>query len=251
MTGFKITLDDARFWKNCIDAVSSLITEGVFEISPDGIKLRAMDPSQIAMVVFNVGKEAFVEYSADGISNIGLNLEDLSKILSRTRGKEKLIMQLDENNKFVIEFISDTQRKFRVPILDIDSNAPLESKVEKIEFDVNMGFTAASLKEILKDVSLISANMAFNAADSSVIVEAHGDSGDIKEELKKENMNSLQLKQPAKSVFSLKYLVDITNPCPGESIVNLSLKTNAPLKLEYAINEAKLVYYLAPRIESV
>lgn len=251
MSSFKITLDDARFWKNCIDSVSSLITEGVFEISPEGIKLRAMDPSQIAMVVFNVGKEAFVEYAADGVSNIGLNLEDLSKILARTRGKEKLVMELDENNKFVIEFISDTKRKFRIPILDIDSNAPLESKVEKIEFDVSMGFSAANLKEILKDVSLISTNLAFNAADNVVVVEAHGDSGDIKEELKKENLNTFTIKQPAKSVFSLKYLIDITNPCPSESIVNISMKTNAPMKLEYAINEAKLVYYLAPRIESV
>ena len=251
MSSFKITLDDARFWKSCIDAVSSLITEGVFEISENGIKLRAMDPSQIAMVVFNVGKEAFVEYTTDGISNIGLNLEDLSKILARARGKEKLVMQLDENNKFVLEFMNDTKRKFRVPILDIDSNAPLESKVEKIEFDVNVGFPAANFKEILKDVSLISTNMTFDATEDGLIIEAHGDSGDIKEDIKKENLGSYNVKQPAKSVFSLKYLMDITNSCPNESLISLNLKTNAPLKLEYSINEAKLVYYLAPRIESV
>ncbi|MFH1470714.1 MAG: DNA polymerase sliding clamp, partial [Candidatus Micrarchaeota archaeon] len=47
---FEIQIDDARVWKNCIDAIVNLIEEGTLEIDTDGIRLRAMDPSQIAMV---------------------------------------------------------------------------------------------------------------------------------------------------------------------------------------------------------
>jgi hypothetical protein len=35
----------------------------------------------------------------------------------------------------------------------------------------------------------------------------------------------------------------------GKNLI-LSMKSNAPIKLEYKINEANLTYFLAPRIES-
>jgi hypothetical protein len=39
--------------------------------------------------------------------------------------------------------------------------------------------------------------------------------------------------------------------CPDNETVSLHLKTNSPIKVEYNIGEAKLVYYLAPRIETI
>ena len=50
---FELSLDSAKTFKDCIDAIATLIDEGHFEIGADGMKLRAMDPSQVAMVDFS------------------------------------------------------------------------------------------------------------------------------------------------------------------------------------------------------
>ena len=49
---FNAIISDTRSWKNSIDAIAALIDEGTLQIDTDGIKLRAMDPSQVALVDF-------------------------------------------------------------------------------------------------------------------------------------------------------------------------------------------------------
>ena len=56
---FKATMNDARLFRNLIGAISSLIEEADFNATPEGIKLRSMDPSHIAMVDFEWPKAAF------------------------------------------------------------------------------------------------------------------------------------------------------------------------------------------------
>ena len=82
---FELKLDNAKHWRDCIDAIVSLIDEGLFSISPEGITLKAMDPSGISMVSFTMPKKAFSKYEIEKAVSIGLNLDNLSKILARTR----------------------------------------------------------------------------------------------------------------------------------------------------------------------
>ena len=44
-------------------AISTLIEEADFNAAPEGIKLRSMDPSHVAMVDFEWNKSAFQEYT--------------------------------------------------------------------------------------------------------------------------------------------------------------------------------------------
>ncbi|MCL6088835.1 MAG: DNA polymerase sliding clamp, partial [Candidatus Marsarchaeota archaeon] len=59
---FRFVIEDARRFKSAIDSIVSLIDEGALDVTPAGLVLKAMDPSQIAMVCFSMPKAAFVEY---------------------------------------------------------------------------------------------------------------------------------------------------------------------------------------------
>ena len=43
---FKIKMADAKFLKDMMGAISILVDEATFDLTPEGIKLRAMDPPQ-------------------------------------------------------------------------------------------------------------------------------------------------------------------------------------------------------------
>lgn len=244
---FEIQIDDARVWKSCVDAIVNLIEEGTLEIEPEGIRLRAMDPSQIAMVSFFMPKAAFSEYKVASSNKIGLNFENLSKIMARTRGGERLRMNLEEN-KLAMEFFSeDSKRSFKVPLVEMP---PVSHKDLKIEHDAVVTVDAANFKEALRDAVLISSHITLEAGPSGFKVDAHGDNADLLlESGDKGEGIKVEAKQKARATFPLKYLDDISRACPESSKMTIRLKSNKPIKMEYKIGEADIVYYLAPRID--
>ncbi|MFH1285392.1 MAG: proliferating cell nuclear antigen (pcna) [Candidatus Micrarchaeota archaeon] len=245
----EIEIEDARFWKSCVDAIVNLIEEGTFEINSDGINLRAMDPSQIAMVIFSVPKSAFVKYEVSSPAKVSVNLNNLAKILSRVRNKEKLVMSLEEN-KLALQFTSPKgKRSFNIPLIDMP---PGHQKEPKIEHDASVVIEGGAFKEILRDAALISSHLTLKASSDGFEVDAHGDSADLKVESEKtgEGVKEIKATKEAKATFPLQYLEDISKSCSDSDTLTASIKTNAPIKITYKVGEASLTYYLAPRIDS-
>lgn len=245
---FEIELKDAKVFKNSIEAVGTLIDEGLFDISSEGIKLRAMDPSQIAMVDFNLPRSAFSKYDLKDEVKIGLNIEDISKVMSRMRGSETLTLKL-EDSKLVMIFMGDTKRRFVLPLLDLGSSVPNEPK---IEYNANIKISGSVLKEGLKDAALISSHVVLNASPDSFLIQANGDKGEVKIESGKDEDAIVDYKvtDTTRSMFPLEYLNDLLKACDNSSIVSINLKTDAPLRVNYSIGDANLTYFLAPRIET-
>jgi proliferating cell nuclear antigen len=246
---FELKIDDARYWKNCVDAICCLIEEGEFNISKEGVSLRAMDPSGISMVSFFIPNKAFSKYDVDKTTTVGINLYNLSKILNSTRISEQLIMK-DDNNKFTLEFVgSNTKRRYKLPMISVRKDA---DKEPNIEFESHVEVKGDSFKEMLKDANLLSSYINFKADKGTFKVIAKGDAGELEEEHldNAEFIKKLQSTKPTSSTFNLEYLSKIVGPCPTNTDISLSLKTEEPLKLYYAIGDAKVIYYLAPYMES-
>ncbi|VVB66495.1 DNA polymerase sliding clamp [Candidatus Gugararchaeum adminiculabundum] len=245
---FNITVSDAHYWKDCIDAIVNLIDEGSLEISKEGISLRAMDPSQIAMVVFNIPKSAFSDYKVESTVRVGLNFENLAKILSRTRGKEKLEMSQEEN-KFVLHFSGEgSKRSFKIPLIDLQGGV---QKEPKIEHDAEVKILAGSFKEMLRDAALVSSHLTLEATEHAFSVGVAGDNADLHSEMAKGGaVAGITTKKPVKATFPLQYLDDIVKACADKNEIKLSLRTNVPIKINYKIEDADLTYYLAPRIDA-
>lgn len=245
---FEAVLSDASLFKKCIDSISTLIDEGEFIANENGLMLRAMDPSQIAMVDFKLPKSAFEKFSSN-TTKIGLNVDDLSVLMDRVRPGEKLEMKLDENNaRLILVFKSHSTRKFSIPLLDLGGGIPNEPK---LDFESTVKLNGAFLKEALKDAQLVSSHVVLHAKPDVFVIKAQGDKGDVEIETKKDSKQIVEYKvgNESRSMFPLDYLNDFLKSVDSSTNVTLSLRTNKPLKLDYNIGEAGITYYLAPRIE--
>ena len=91
-----------------------------------------------------------------------------------------------------------------------------------------------------------------NALVEQFLVEVRGENGEVKAEFDNGSPELLELhtEAPVKATFPLQYLEDMVKATSGNSLVKINLETDRPLKLEYEIEGAKIVYYLAPRIET-
>ena len=133
---FKVKISNVKLLRDTVTAISTLIDEGTFNINPDGIKLRAMDPSRVAMVDFMMNKTAYDEYISDEDSKICLNLNELLKLLKRAGKNEFVEIILDENTgQLVLTISGKYMRKFRMPTLEVTED---EVPTPKIAFNAKI-----------------------------------------------------------------------------------------------------------------
>lgn len=245
---FELKIDNAKYWRDCVESIVSLVDEGSFSISKDGIGLKAMDPSSISMVSFFMPGKAFSKFSVEKPTSVGLNLENLSKILSRTRDDEALVMR-DVDNKIVLEFIGPgSRRRYKLPMIDVKKSVEKEPNVE---FDAKVEMVGEPLRDMIKDASLISSYIAFKASKDQFGISARGDSGELEELHEKEGsfMKKIEVQKNADSTFNLEFLENMVKSCPVGSHISIALKSSEPMKLNYKIGEAEISYFLAPYME--
>jgi proliferating cell nuclear antigen len=241
----KLVLDNAVDFKKSIEAVSVLIDEAELVVSSTGLSLKATDPSH-----FKLEKEAFKEFSLDSEIRLGLDLDYFSKILSRAKAGEQLVLELSDNNsRLIVNFNGASSRKFSVPLIDISSN---ELPSPRIEFEANLKLKADVLQDALKDALLISTHVLLGVNDSDFFVKANSSKGELHNITSKGDASLLELsaKKECSSMFPLNYLTDMLKAASSDTIIELDLKSNAPIHLRYAIGKSFIEYFLAPRIES-
>ncbi len=245
----KLVLEDASDFKRCVDAISVLIDEAEFLVEKDRFVLKATDPSQISMVDFELPKNAFHEYEVDSPTKIGLDLDYLSQVMSRSKPKEKLVMELDEaKSRLNLTFKGSSTRKFSIPLIDFSSQ---ELPNPKIEFDAEIKLKAGIIQDALKDAALISTHLTLGVTDETFFVKAHSSKGELFNEATKKDKELIELKtrNDCTSMFPLDYLSDMLKAASSSDEIDLHLKSNAPVRLSYKIGKASITYFLAPRIE--
>ncbi len=245
----KFVVQDAPALKSAIDTVVCLVEEGQFEVKKEGLYLKAMDPSQISMVSFTMPKEAFVEYSINEETKIGVDINQLANVLARGKKGEKAELSIEEG-RLVIRFYGEKhKRTFKVPLIETGERVQREPKIEFSNFAT---VKADAIKETLKDAKLISSHVRLQLSPEQFVVDVRGEGGDVKAEFDKgsEEVGDINTKKGARATFPLQYLEDMVKATSSNSTVKINLETDRPLKLEYEVDGAKVVYYLAPRIET-
>jgi proliferating cell nuclear antigen len=246
----KITMEEAPALKDAIEAVVNLVEEGVFEVTDEGLSLKAMDPSQISMVSFNMPKGMFSEYAAGDHKRIGLDIGKLSRVLARGNTGESVELEVDEGRLNITFLGKKRKRVFKLPLLDLGEGLEREPK---IEYKNKVVLRADVLREMLKDAKLVSTHISFVLDAKKLIVEIKGDGGEIKEEFEKEGdeLKELKVESGARATYPLSYMEDIIKGSKADTEITMYLESDRPLKIEYGIVGANAKYFLAPRIENV
>ena len=248
---FKLSISDVKLLRDVLTAISTLIDEGTFNISPEGIKLRSMDPSRVAMVDFLMQKSAFDEYVSDQDAKVCVNLSELLKLLKRAKRDETLEIRLDESaSQLIVVIRGKYTRTFRMPTLEVSEE---EVPTPNVTFNAKVTLTTDGLKQSLEDVALVSDHVRIETDGEKFLMSAKGDimGADIELQKGSDALLSLEVKEPCRATYPLSYLSDIVKAASATSeVVDLEFSTDMPIKLDFKQPyDGTLIYYLAPRIE--
>ncbi|MDY6788447.1 MAG: proliferating cell nuclear antigen (pcna) [Candidatus Nanohaloarchaea archaeon] len=244
---FKAKLDDTNDFKKCLQVISNLISEGKFQASGKGLRLKAADPAMAAMVDFQMEKQAFEEYQAED-EEIAINLEKLYSIVRRVKSSDILSLELNDS-QLVIKMENGSQRKFSLPLLNIDEEVP---ETEGLDFNTRADLRSSLFSEGIKDASIISDSITVTAEDKElkIVAEGNNSGSEFKIDSNSEGVMEMETNGKAESMYSLDYLKKIMKAEKLSDTVKLQLGNEFPMRVDFEVpDKLQLGFILAPRIE--
>ncbi len=235
--------------KETADALTVMVDEAKFNITPDGISIKAVDPANVAMVVLMLGKEAFESLDAtEGV--IGIDLTKLSSFIEMAEGDELVSLELDEQNHKLK--IGLRGLAYTMSLLDPESIRK-EPKTPEIDLPVNISISGMDFKYGMKAAVLVGDYVHFGMNEKAVTfsMSASGDTDDMVYEIPQERLKITKASD-AKSMFATEYLTDIQKLAEKTGEISIKLGTDYPVKIGFPIADGKgaVEYMIAPRVES-
>jgi proliferating cell nuclear antigen len=245
----KLVLTDAAYLKDSIAVISELVNEARFKIRRDSIELVAMDPANVAMVVFRLWASAFTEYTIDKEQEIAINLAQLKQILKRASPSDTVTLQVSQS-KLLVQFRNAVERNFDLPLIDIEER---EQRVPNLTFPVQVTLPSAMLADAIADADICAESVTFAAEPEKFAVLADGDQG--RHQTMMSAGESVRVTSEAatkvKAKYSIEYLKKMMSAGKMASDVTVAFNQDYPLKLEYKVmDKVMLSFILAPRVEN-
>lgn len=247
----KLTLEDSRYLKDSINVISELVNEVNFKVAKDRVELIAMDPANVAMVVFKLLSSAFTVYDVKGENYISVSLDSLKSILKRAKSTDVLSLELDEDkNRLIITLEGDNVKKFDIALIDTEDK---EQKIPTLDFGVKIEMEPSLFNELVEDIGTVSDNIILKADKNKLIVNGEGSLSSAKIELnsgKDANIIS-NTGDVVKAKYSIEYMKKIVKGSKLSDSVTLYFDRDYPLKVEYKIiDKLSLTMILAPRVSN-
>lgn len=252
---FTLKLENSRILKGIVETLASIIDETEFRVTPKEFTISAMDPSRICLLKLSIKKDDFDDYQCSKESKVGLNLDDLDKILKRSAANDSVEIDFNETDqkikiKMQREGLSRT-RTFSLALLDIDIEEIPMDNLLKIEYPSNWVIDPDFLVEAIKDAEIYSEILNINANEGQgLIFSSSGQIGEMEYDLNEDDLIESELKGSSSGAYSLTFLKAILKIASITEKLEISLKTDHPLKMNFDLLEGgKLSYFLAPRVE--
>ncbi|MFB6145249.1 MAG: proliferating cell nuclear antigen (pcna) [Candidatus Nanohaloarchaea archaeon] len=247
---FKAKLEEVGLIQDSMKTISDLISEGLFQLTDDGIKLIAADPAMVALVDFQIEKDVFEEYELDEENKVGLNLENFYSILRRANSSDTLTFEISEDeSKFHITMENSSTRDFSLPILNLsEDDIP---STDQLEFNVTAELETLVIESAIKDALVVGDSVTISANSNEINIVAEGDQSNVDFTISSGSEGVLELEgSEAKSMFSLDYLNSMVGAKKLSNVVEVRLGNDFPMRMNFDVPEqARLSFVLAPRIE--
>jgi proliferating cell nuclear antigen len=235
----------APIFKQVIDALKDILTDVNLEIDETGIKIVAMDNTNIVLIHLKLDADKFEEYYCEKKTFIGICMLKLHMLIKTIGSNDLLKLYVHKSDPSIlgIKIINNeknVETNYKLSTLDIDV---LNIEIPPVNFHTVITMPSSHLQKIIRDMHNLSDYIEIRNIQDQLILSCKGDFCTQETILGTEKANNITiLKNKDESsheiiqgVFSLKYLTiftKCTNLCAN---VEIYLKNSYPIILRYSI----------------
>ena len=237
-----LKLEDPRAISDAISIISEIVTEVRIKLLEDGLSIVAVDPANVAMVIFKAPKESFAEYIA-GNNVWGVNLADLKKILKRASQNSMLTFEEIEG-KLRITILDKVKRTFNLALIEVSSE---DKDIPDLQFTAKIEMDAIDFSQSIEDASIVADSCTLEKTENIFSVIGSSSLNSAKAEF---SSSDIEMFGTAKSKYSLEYINKFIKASKISSRVVVNLSDNYPLRLDFPGEKMGMGFILAPRVEN-
>jgi proliferating cell nuclear antigen len=238
----RVKLDEPVLLSKAIDVISELVTEVKIKFNDFGMSITAIDPANVAMVRFKLPKSAFSQFETES-EVLGINLENLKRILKRCGNGTPLILE-KKDNFLNIQIQDRIIRNFSLNLIEVES---ADKEIPLLDYSANIEISSTDLNSVVEDCAVVSDSCSFIIEMGQFIVESKGLNSARAEFSKDEAKIEAE---DCKSKYSLEYLQKFMKGAKLSDKTFLHFANENPLKIDIKTEHMELNFLLAPRVET-
>jgi proliferating cell nuclear antigen len=243
----KLTLAEPKLLKESISIISELVAETRLKVTKNMIELIAMDPANVAMVIFRMPSTSFAEYIVKEEMTLAINLGSFKQVLRRAKPSDVLTLEIVES-KLKITLKDKNTRTFFLPLIDLEEK---EQRVPNLTAKVTVDMPSSTLNEAIEDVDIIGESVTFGADKDKLMISAAGDLSKAEVMINKDDTVLINATVEQRSKYSIEYLKKMIQGSKLASKVSVKFSQDYPLTLEYKeLDKLSLTFILAPRVDN-
>ncbi|AWR97669.1 DNA polymerase sliding clamp [Acidianus sulfidivorans JP7] len=242
----KFKVLDAQAMVSIIKTIAEFMDEANIISSKDGIKISGIDPSRVTFLDFFLPSSYFENYESKEKEVIGINLKDLTTILSRVMKNDSLSMEAEDKLKVRLE--GDFERIFVLPLLNIEEQ---KNPSLNLEFPFKARMATSFFSDIISGLEDLGDTLTVYSEDGKLYFSVEGDMGESKVELSTDNGALFEASgSNAKSTYGMEYVANTTKMLKASDTVEIAFGSQIPLKLHFELPQGGYGdFYIAPRVE--
>jgi len=237
-----LKLDHPKLLADAVSIVSELVNEVRIKLLEDGMSIVAVDPANVALVIFKFPKESFSQYET-GNEVWGVNLEDLKRILKRASTSSSVVFE-QEDNQLKISIFDKVKRVFTLALINVESE---DKDIPDLNFACKVEMDASSFSQAIEDAKIVADSCALIAGEGFFMVEGSGNLNSARAEF---SGDEAVISGIAKSKYSLEYLMKFIKASKISDKVVVNYSDDYPLRLDFPGEKMGIGFVLAPRVEN-
>ena len=249
-------------WRTVVSTIQSLVDDATFEVSAEGISLRAMDPSHVAMIDLSWPSAAFEQFECAASDRFTVRVEEFAKLIKRSEPRDAVEISRHGNDCILLKIGNEFyKREFELHL--IESSTSKSSPLPKLTFDTSIVMSHSLFVQAINDISTVSNHVMIRTTAESLQFSGKGDIGRAQATFPTtkppdSGVYEVKTKQSESSAtYNVEYLVKMVKSVGSSSSENVKIEYSSkmPLRMEFGLGEstskgARIHFFLAPRVGS-
>lgn len=237
-----VKLENPALLLKATELISEIVTEVRLKVNEFGMSIIAMDPANVSMVGFKLPKSAFSEFET-GEEVLGVNLDDLKRILKRAGAGSVLILERKEN-LLNISIQNRVKRNFSLNLIEVESE---DKDMPNLEFSSRLELNSSDFIDSIEDCAVVSDSCSFIVKEGKFIIEAKG----INSARSEFSSDEAKIEaEDCKARYSLEYLSKFIKASKLSEKTSLKFANDHPLRMDIKSINMEMNFILAPRVET-
>jgi proliferating cell nuclear antigen len=232
--------------RTIVDTLGVVVEEARLDFGEDGLSVRVVDPSHVAMIKMEVDSAAFDGWEVDE-TKLGLEMRKLKEIVAIAGAGDMVELAYNDESGQATINIGRIDLNLR-PLDNTTLNPP---NVPSLELPCGVTIAGSELAQALRAAKMAGDLVNFSLTESTFAVNVKGSTDEVNVQFSKDELLAIDCNEAARSQYSLTYLTPMAKVFQGIENVNLRFGENFPLKLtfDFADGAGHVEYFLAPRVE--